>query len=358
MEVKIYQEPCWLLEAAELVYSLVNGIPAEKMTSAGTYCIPVEELERIRAAACAPVQLDNRQIQLYFKGVPLEGITERLSCLGNCILYQFLELNCPEPEDMVEQLARDWRETYRPGFYFNMIGPFSLGFGIDPEHQDWTLADSVEGLPVPQAYQMRLVEVYTAYETHLRQVYQLLLPVVAVLKELLEPWVRRAAPLLDQWESFFRTNSPQEFFRRRGRTVVDRFEHLEVALGYFYPNLCPNITMDEQKTIRCMMGVSRNPSLNIEVPQCPEDWELAALRLVMNPARLAMLRAMRDKPMAVQELSRQLNLNVGAVSRDINTMRNARLLLVDGSTSRTYYRTNLPEIEKIAWHVLDYLRYS
>lgn len=358
VKVMIYREPCWLLEAAELVYSLVNEIPVEKMTSNGSYCIPAGELAYIRKTACASIDPADRQVRLYFKGVPLEGIPERMSCLGNCILHQFLEISCPEPEDMIRQLASDWNEALAEGIYFYTVGPFSLGFKADTEHRFETLAESIELLPLPQAYQMRLVEVYSAYETHLRQVYQLLLPVTKVLKELLAPWVRRAAPLLDQWEDFFRHNSPQEFFRRRGRSVVDQFDTLELTICFFYPNLCPNSTIGDRRTIRCMMGVSKVPSINMTVPQCPEEWELSALRLVMNPARLSMLRAMRDKPMAVQEVSKQLNLNVGAVSRDINTMRNARLLLADDSSSRRYYSTNLAEIEKIASHVLDWLKNS
>lgn len=358
VKVMIYREPCWLLEAAELVYSLVNEIPVEKMTSNGSYCIPAGELAYIRKTACASIDPADRQVRLYFKGVPLEGIPERMSCLGNCILHQFLELSCPEPEDMVRQLASDWNEALEAGVYFNTVGPFSLGFKRDPEHRFETLAESIELLPLPQAYQMRLVEVYSNYEAHLRQVYQMLLPVTEMLKELLDPWVRRAAPLLDQWEDFFQHNSPQEFLRQRGRAVVDRFDTLELTICFFYPNLCPNSTIGDRRTIRCMMGVSKVPSINMTVPQCPEEWELSALRLVMNPARLSMLRAMRDKPMAVQEVSKQLNLNVGAVSRDINTMRNARLLLADDSSSRRYYSTNLAEIEKIASHVLDWLKNS
>ncbi len=143
--------------------------------------------------------------------------------------------------------------------------------------------------------------------------------------------------------------SPRVHHRRVDKKDVNPF---------FFPDLCPNTTMGNNRFIRCMMGVSKVPSMDMCVPQCPEEWELSALRLVMNPARLSMLRAMRDKPMAVQEVSKQLNLNVGAVSRDINTMRNARLLLVDDSSARSFYSTNLAEIEKIACHVLDWLKNS
>ena len=53
MKVTIYQEPCWLLEAAELVYGLVNQIPVEKLAGSGPYCIPPDQVRRIQAEACA-----------------------------------------------------------------------------------------------------------------------------------------------------------------------------------------------------------------------------------------------------------------------------------------------------------------
>ena len=52
MKVTIHQEPCWLLEAAELVYGLVNQIPVEKLAGSGPYCIPPDQVRRIQAEAC------------------------------------------------------------------------------------------------------------------------------------------------------------------------------------------------------------------------------------------------------------------------------------------------------------------
>lgn len=56
MDVVIEREPCYLLEAAELAYSLVNDIPAEKLSGTGLYCIPAEAIQRIRREACAGIE--------------------------------------------------------------------------------------------------------------------------------------------------------------------------------------------------------------------------------------------------------------------------------------------------------------
>ncbi|MGM9639955.1 MAG: ArsR/SmtB family transcription factor [Faecousia sp.] len=356
MEVKIYREPCWLLEAAELVYSLVNQLPAEKLTAEGPYCIPADMVEKIRREACAGLNPEDKLLQYYFQGVPVEGLTERLSCAGCCVLYQFLELEHPEPEDMVRALSRNWRDTQESGGSVCGIGAFSVYFEPTTRESFTSLAESMDKLPVPASYKMRLLEVYSAYDLHLNRVFALLWPVCQKLKKLLAPWVTRAQPLVDQWEAFFETHSPQEFLRNRARCEAGRFQSLELAMRYFSPDLCPGMTSDADLSVRCMLGLSRQVDMHCNASPRPEEWELTALRLVMNPARLEMLRAMAERPMAVQELADQLHLNVGSVSRDINSMRNARLLLADYSGSRGFYRTNLPEIEKMAQHILDYLR--
>ncbi|MGM9553266.1 MAG: ArsR/SmtB family transcription factor [Faecousia sp.] len=356
MKIEIFREPCWLLEAAELVYSMVNRLPAEKLTAEGTYCIPADAVEKLRQEACDGLNPEDKALQYYFQGVPVDGVPERLSCPGCCILYQSLELGHPEPEDMVQALSQNWRHTQETNCTVSGIGGFSIGFEPNPQESFSSLAESMEKLPVPSAYQMRLLEVYSAYDLHLNRVLALLLPVCRKLKALLVPWVARAKPLIDQWEDFFETHTPQEFLRNRARCDAERYQTLKLAMRYFSPDLCPGVTVDTDRSVRCMLGLSRRVDLHRNTSPHPEEWELTALRLVMNPARLEMLRAMEERPMAVQELAQLLNLNVGSVSRDINSMRNARLLLADYSGSRSFYRTNLPEIEKMAQHILDYLR--
>ncbi len=66
-----------------------------------------------------------------------------------------------------------------------------------------------------------------------------------------------------------------------------------------------------------------------------------------------MLRLMRDEPMSGQELAQALDLNSGTVSRDLNSLNNARLLLVGSSTgARLKYRTNLAAVRQIFGAVL------
>lgn len=73
VKVTIYQEPCWLLEAAELVYGLVNQIPVEKLAGSGPYCIPPDQVRRIQAEVCAGLNPLDEVIQFYFRESPWRG---------------------------------------------------------------------------------------------------------------------------------------------------------------------------------------------------------------------------------------------------------------------------------------------
>lgn len=356
MNVKIYREPCWLLEAAELVYSLVNEIPPEKMTSKGPYCIPAEEAARIRDVACAQIDPEDKRLKFYFQGFPLEGNFDRLSCPGICVLHQELELRHSDPTDAVEAMKQSWRSDLENGYFISGMGLFSLDMDKGKEGDFLSLTESVENLPIPKLYQMRLLEVYATYEQHLQRIYELLTPVIQTLPALLEPWVRRASPLMDQWETFFQTTTPEAFLQKRAGSEMEEYDLLEVAFGYFFSKWCPSRVFGEKRIVRCMMSVQAMPSLDPAASAHPGEEELAALRLVANPTRLEMLHTMRSKGMGVQELASRLSLNVGSVSRDISNMKNARLLLVDYKQDRGCYRTNYAEIERIARHVLDYLR--
>ena len=54
-----------------------------------------------------------------------------------------------------------------------------------------------------------------------------------------------------------------------------------------------------------------------------EPWEYLAFRLLGNPARFKMLRALKQTPMTSREMAKDLELHLGAVSRDVSNMQDA-----------------------------------
>lgn len=357
MKVTIDQEPCWLLEAAELVYGLVNQLPVEKLAGSGPYCIPPDQVRRIQAEACAGLDPLDEVVQFYFRGVPLEGVSGRLSCLGCALLYSFLEIDHPQPDEFVQAMKLDWHALCKTGFHVEGIDGFSLSFEPAPGGKFLSLARELAALQVPALYRMQLLEVFTAYDQHLERVAELLRPVAAALPSCMAPWTDQIPALAGQWEAFFEGGAAQEFFLRRARIQSGAFLELKLGFRFFSPYGSPGKFSTEKRQLRFHMGVNMQPGVgDAHQAQAPEEWELTALRLMANGARVEMLHAMTERPMSGQELAQKLNLNSGSVFRDLNSLYNARLLLMESAGGRNCYRINTPVVRSILERLLGYLQ--
>lgn len=358
MDVVIYREPCWLLEAAELVYSLVNQVPPEKLTAAGPYCIPPEDVAAIQASACSGVSPDDPSLQYYFNGVPLEGEFDRSSCLGCSLLYSSMELAHPDVDDMVAALSKNWHSLRQENYRIDGINGYSLSLEQIGSGKYLSLSQEIGELQVPQHYQMQLLEAFLTFDESLAKVAALLRPVAEALPSLMEPYVQRASALLDEWEAFFQTSSAAEFIFQRARLRCENYHTLEMALRYFSPLASPGKFRISAGTIRFHMGVAVSPKTDIAQQALPEDWEFAALRLIANPVRARMLQAMVNEPMTLLELSKKLGLNHGTAFRDLNSLYNARLLLKESIGSKNCYRTNTQMLHTVSDRLLQYIEQS
>lgn len=357
MNILACREPCLLLEAAELVYALVNDIPPENMTLPGEYYLPVEAVEAIRAEACRGLSPEDSRLQFYFRGVPVDGIAERLSCLGCCLVYSSVEVASPDVDDMGRALSESWARRRREHYRINGLDPFSLN--IDPVEDDSfsTLSGEIARLSAPAAYKLQLVEVFSNFDRHLAAVTELLRPVAEALAPLLAPWVERSVARMREWETFFRENSAQEFLAKRGQVKADNLRELYIGFRYFSPLLSPIHVDEKAGRVSIHMGIGIRPEMEVHKEQpTMDESRYIVLRMLANPDRVEMLRLMMNRPMGVPELSKRLHLNSGSVFRDVNSMYNAQLLLFQPENGKNLYSTNLNAVSQTASDLVEYIR--
>ena len=84
-----------------------------------------------------------------------------------------------------------------------------------------------------------------------------------------------------------------------------------------------------------------------------EPWEYLAFRLLGNPARFQTLRALKQTPMTSREMAKDLELHLGAVSRDVSNMQDAGLLNIEFYNGRRRYIVNEQSLQILARHILD-----
>lgn len=353
MEVAIYREPCWLLEAAELLYALVNQVPPERLTVNRPCCIPVEEVARIQSAACAGISPDDPLIKFYFQGTAVGGVSTRLSCLAISLLMVSLEVSKSDVDEMVHALCQAWHRFREEQYHITGIDGYTLDF--DPAGAAAaSLSQEIAALPVPVGYQMQLVEVFSGYDEHLHRMVELLRPVAERLPALMAPWIRGVQARIDQWETFFQEHSVEQFVLSCGCMQVEPCQRVEVAMRYFSPLTSPVEEQTKNHLLRIHLGIAKEPNMNGSgTPEAMKEWEYSGMRLLSSPVRMEMFRSMLARPMTAQELSQKMNMNPGSVFRDINSLYNARLLLTNVVDGRKYYRANYQALKDLANHLLQ-----
>lgn len=355
-KVTINREPCWLLEAAELVYGLVNEIPAEKLAGTGPYCLPVAEVEKLLAFARRMPELQDRQLRFYFHAVPLERQSLRDSCLASVLLYTPMEVSCSDPAQMVQMSIDIWSRWRSGGLRIKDMNGFSLNLKYAEESTFVSLAEELSCLPVPKSYQVELAEVLSDYSFHIANLARLLEPVTSRLPELMAPWVTGAAELLDSWERFFRQHSPGEYLEQRGSLQFGGVREFNMALRYLSPQLAPAVIGVK---MRVHMGIDQPVGFDpASITHDMEEWEYKALQLLSSVSRVAMLRMMMNQSMSVQMIAKALNLNPGAVSRDVGGLHECKLLHLEVRDGRSFYRTNPKTLSQVTEHVCRYITQS
>lgn len=356
MEVVIEREPCYLLEAAELVYSWVNDIPTEKLTGPGTYCIPVPEMDAIRMRACAGLDRRDAALQYYFTSVVLEPDGHDSSCLGCCLLYTPIRELEPNPTQMGQSLVENWHYLRSSGARVTSISGNSLNFEEEFAGGFLSLAQEMAELTAPQSYRMQLLEAFSAYDVHLNRLLSLLEPVLRRLPTLLEPWSRQAEHLVNKWHEFFSAYSAEEFFRQRSGISCESCKTATLRLRYVFPKVSQGKVWSQFGVILFHLGVNLEPCSSQVSEIALSEQEFEALRLIGNPTRAKMLLEMMDKAMNIQELSLALGINPGSVFRDLNSLFSAKLLLLEIVNGRSYYRTNYTMVEHVTDRICKFLQ--
>ena len=355
MDITVYKTPNLLLEAAELVYSMLNQISPASLTAEGKFCISPKAVEEIRKAACEGLDWESEELQFYFQGVPIGGQSGRLSCLASCLLYSSLVVEYHDIDSTLSALAAAWEEQTRP-LRIHEIDGFALSVDTGDPSAFQPLSQEVAKLPVPVWYQTRLVDVLTDFRMHLCRVGELLRPVVDRLAPLLEPWVQRAQLLAEQWEQLFSKTSVAEFLRNRTQIQRETIGSVQMALRYFSPVGGPVRILEPAGDVRLHIGLAVSVTAESqENMQSLIEWEYDALRLLSSPDRVKMLQAMMTEYQSRLDLVQRLGLHSGSVFRDLNSMYNARLLMREVIDGKNCYRTNLPVVRDLFRHVLDVL---
>lgn len=355
MSNMIYAQPCLLYEALELAIATVNQVPAERLTAAGPYCVPVEVVEQLleRAGPCLP--LESAELRFYFSRQNIPTMTGRPVTLASTLLYAFI---CFDPgEKALDTMLECWEHMRQGRFRVLGVNEFTLEFA--PQHGEGRtlLSAELNRHKLPVEYRMAVMECFSDFSYHLRHIWQLLQPLMRLLEAELAPWVQNASPLLEQWHAQVEELSCEEYLLDYLKmTTDDGVRQMRIALRYLDCRNHPGQTDALHGILWTYMGVSAPAVLRLERPAEALPIEvLRAFHLLGDRGRAELLHAIGNGMYTMQDLSVQLHQNSGTVFKNLTALSNAGILLQECSGGRRYYRIRKDMLRSVLRQVEAYI---
>lgn len=352
MLTRVVAKPCMLLEAVELLYAFINEIPAQKLTADSPYCISNWDMQQLMNDCCAGLSRQDAMLRHYFALVDLQDDSGNQTCLARNIAYNTLDFSCQTLDESLRSLYAGWRKLKGSGQRPQGISEFGIAYGKPQESGYAPLARDIDALLVPADYRQKLLEAFCGFDDTLHELEQLLAPVAAKLEPHLQPWIAQTEPLVRLWEDYLaQPDLPVRLQRRWQLSIENDYHTISMCLRYLDASHSAGQMNEEEHTVTFHMGIGR--------PAFPEEkqeiaaWEYKALRLLGSPARMRMLQATRNRPMSTREIAQELELHLGAVGRDVSSLFDAQLLIIEHSGGKSRYRTNMEALEAIGKHLIS-----
>ena len=236
--------------------------------------------------------------------------------------------------------------------YCTTMDLFSFDYDVLPEGEaPRPLKEEFRSLLVSPAYRDRLAEIFGNLDASVARLTALLTPVARRLEPELLPWAAQTEPLLDRWDQYWHSPDLEEKLQKQwSLTQIQECRRVFIGLRYLQSRQAPGLLIELFGTAYFHIGVGTPDS--VRLGESMEDWEYKALRLLGSPARVRMLQALRDRAYSSRELARALDLNLGAVCRDMSSMFDARLLTISSEEGHIRYRTSAFALETLSRRLL------
>lgn len=357
MNVYVSAKPHLLLETVELLYAYVNQVAPEKLTSEGAYCLPAETVRVMMEETCAHISPTDPMVQYYFRKYDLPGEPKLSTCIARNIVYNVIFVSLGSVEADCARILELRQGQIRSRAQFSCIGEYRLDTVDFTEGQALSLESELSRLNVEHTYRNMLLELFQDFNGAVFRLQELVMPVARKLEPLLEPWARQAEPLAEVWRvSFEKPGAVDETLNRLNLKEGMGVNALMIQFRYFLPKGGQGMLYAPELHINLHMGVA--------VPVEPKEVdsfspsEFKALRLLGNEDCMRMLRAMLDRPMSSREMARMLNIPLGTVCRNVSSMYDSGLLLIETVDGWKRYCTNMKTLSLICEHIMSLERFK
>ncbi len=357
MNIQVTEKPNMLLEAVELLLAYINRIPPEELTAQQEYCLSVEAVREIMDVACAGISRDDPAYHYYFVMHPLPNDASSSTCIARNLAYMVTLQYSGALKETCEMLKLYWHRELNGKTTVTTVGTFSPWF--EPQDPALTLMDSISCLNMDEDYNRKLREQLSDYDAAIDRLHDLVKPVVEKMEAFLTPWVMQAAERAQHWrQALSEPGAEERFLRLLSVQNTEKIDRIGIQLRYLDPYSAAGTIVDtesdqwetRERFVFSHTGLFIHPE-GEQNPELFHSWEFRAMRLLGSPVRLRMLHTLWDNPMSSRELAKTLNLNLGTLCRDMNSLYECKLLILESGDARRRYRTNRETMEHLAKHL-------
>lgn len=357
MEIQVSAKPHMLLETVELMYAWANRFPLSRLTADAPCCPPEPAVGEMMEAACGALSREDPVVRYYFAMQPLPGEPDSGTCIARNIVYNVISVSrgsISQDCDRIRELRLRQRESKAR---FSCLGEYRMDTEDFQGDQRLPLEEELARVKVDPSYRRKLLEVFSDFDGAVSTLQDLIAPVAARLEPLLNQWALAAEPVAEQWRAHFREpGAPEEMMARINLQEEKGIEALLIQLRYLPPRGGHGMFHTPDFTVHIHMGLAVKPSPVEAETFTPREFR--ALRLLGNEDCMRMLRAMLDQPMSSRELSRLLNIPLGTVCRNVSSLYNSRLLIIETVDGWKRYRTNMKTMALLCKHMMELEKYK
>lgn len=318
--------------------------------------------ESIMDSVCADINFANEDFRFFFK--PFEtGEEPERNCIAKVLVFSMLQIKPASFDEAIAQVKNDWNEAKRKGLQVLNFHMHGLNFMTASDKEPTTLFEQLYSLDYPHQAKMDTFLALEHHELYIDRLAKLIRPYAERLERAIKEqlsdiftfaadyWERSLASMSVEQVTALMRIDPKAQLHMLARAYVSFFLFNE--LGNSFDDLS-SPSPDEITTI--CIGIAVYPEYSTVLSSNNLDGIAEALKALADPVRISILSRLYDHRDYCLNISQDLDLNPGNVSRHLAFLYENGLLDRERGDGRVYFKTNLEAISRIVQSLLAYIK--
>lgn len=352
MELKIMEERCIAMEAAEVITRYINkedyqDTKNKMLTRYGARFKEGEKdkfLSRITLVAQA-----NEQVRDHITDTPeMEYLFRRqyynntYSTLGGIILLNFGNVLKTDIDSYLDSCLVKWKKLMAQPLSLKAVAYSALVLEKGEKPLKDSLLEDLNDLPYPHEFKWNLYMVLIHFEQYLSQLRAILKSIEAPLRSALVT----LEPIVQEMKDFWLKNLTEDLVYDLASSMGLKKENVtnkEVILQILCMPCDQAIVDDayEERTLPVLLGLSIEWGPQFISEQVDVGILCEELRIIGEESKFEILKLLQKEGNYGQEIARKLNLDATTVSRHLTALSRYGLIYVERKEKRNiYYKLN------------------